>query len=556
MMKQHNFLRALVPALIAATLSPAVLAEASYDLVILGGRVMDPETNFDAVRNVGVRDGRIIAITEKAIKGDETIDAVGMVVSPGFIDTHLHGQDPFAIKMSLRDGVTSSMDLEAGAINISDWYAEKENQWQMNYGTSASHLMARMAVLDPEVEFKGAVDTTKGTGYIGKAAADGVQGWAATISNTEQLNKISQRLDEELRQGAIGLGSSLSYMGSAVSSYEMFELQRTAARYQRVTAVHTRYHMNPTPLSEAPIAFDEILANAVLLKAPMLVVHNNDHGWEEIEEKLQMARAQGLNMWSEHYPYAAVSTFVGARFFTPEVWVKQFGYSYADTLYSPEQDQFLDQAAYEALVKSNPGAVVIAYIPKRQKWMPYWLSMPHMTVASDGMVGTGADGKLLSWDASYSEYAGHPRVSGSYAKTLRLGREYQVSLMQSLSQLSYWSAKHLGDAGLKSMQERGRLQQGMVADITVFNPATVTDNSTYKAGEHGLPATGIPWVIVNGQIVVKDSKVQKAVYPGQAIRYPVEDEPRFKPLSAEKWIADFTRRSTPLKEKPELSHLH
>ena len=96
-------LRVLVPTLVMATSAMA----ADYDVVINNGRVMDPETNFDGVRNVGIKDGKIVAITEDAIKGKETIDAKGHVVAPGFIDSHQHATDPFSRKVNLRDGLTT-----------------------------------------------------------------------------------------------------------------------------------------------------------------------------------------------------------------------------------------------------------------------------------------------------------------------------------------------------------------------------------------------------------------------------------------------------------------
>ncbi len=121
---------------------PAVAAD--YDLVINNGRVMDPETMFDDVANVGIKDGKIVAITKAQIKGKETIDATGHVVAPGFIDTHYHAMDVFASKMALRDGVTTGMDLEAGSFNVKGWYDEKaKSGWQVNYGTSASLLYSQ-----------------------------------------------------------------------------------------------------------------------------------------------------------------------------------------------------------------------------------------------------------------------------------------------------------------------------------------------------------------------------------------------------------------------------
>ena len=116
---------------------------------------------------------------------------------------------------------------------------------------------------------------------------------------------------------------------------------------------------------------------------------------------------------------------------------------------------------------------------------------------------------------------------------LRIARENNIPLMQAVSMTSYNYAKPLGDMGLKAMQVRGRMQKGMVADITIFDPETVTDNSTYEKGT--LPSTGIPHVIVNGTLVMKDQEPLKGVNPGQPIRFPVENKPRFQPLSVESW---------------------
>ena len=187
-------------------------------------------------------------------------------------------------------------------------------------------------------------------------------------------------------------------------------------------------------------------------------------------------------------------------------------------------------------MKEDPSRLVVIFSPDRKRWLPYWLRIPHMTVASDAIYsGKGVD----SWDLPYTEYQGHPRTAGTRAKVLRLGREEGVPLMFSLAQMSYWPAKHLGDTGIEAMQVRGRMQKGMVADIVILDPETVTDNSTYKTKEQGLPSTGIPYVIVNGQKVVADSKFQK-VWAGQPIRFPVEEKSRFTPLSEEGWTEDFT----------------
>ncbi|WP_287249167.1 hypothetical protein [Moorena sp. SIO4E2] len=516
------------------------LAETPYDIVILNGRVMDPETEFDAVRNVGIKDGIIATITEADISGTEVIDAKGMVVAPGFIDTHFHAVDPFATKMGLRDGVTTGMDLELGALKVKEWYDKKATDgWQMNYGTTSSLILHRMKVHDPEVIFNEPVDFSNLQSYLEDALEDDVPGWSVSRSSLEQMNQIMEAMDEDLRQGAIGVGVGAAYMASGLNSYEQFETQRTAARYGRLMSVHTRYHPSTEPPTEAPIALDEVLVNAMLLDAPLLLAHDNDYGWWENEEKLQMARKKGYNVWSEHYPYEAGSTPISADFLRPEMWEDKFGYRYEYTVYDPLADDCLDRDGYDNLMKHNPGQAVVVFIPYREPWIPYWLSIPDMTVGADGMAGVGKDNTLLPWEADYTEFAGHPRTAGAFAKTLSLAREEGVPLMFTLSQTSYWSAKHLGDAGLEAMQQRGRLQEGKIADLTIFNPLTVTDNSTYKDGENGLPSTGIPYVIVNGTVVVKDSVVLP-VKPGQSIRYPVENQGRWEELDKEKWLKEFT----------------
>lgn len=112
----------VVLGLLAAVALAASAFGADYDLVILNGRVMDPETDFDGVRNVGIKDGKIATITKKDITGTDTLDAAGLVVAPGFIDTHTHSSNKFNIKMSMMDGVTSGMDFEAGGLNVGAWY--------------------------------------------------------------------------------------------------------------------------------------------------------------------------------------------------------------------------------------------------------------------------------------------------------------------------------------------------------------------------------------------------------------------------------------------------
>lgn len=521
-----------------STLLVGPLHAQSYDMVINGGRVMDPETMYDDVANVGIKDGLIAAITKDKITGKETINAKGLVVAPGFIDTHSHAIDPFGIRMALRDGVTTAMDLEMGATSIGEWYDKKaKSGWPLNYGTVYVMIGARMLVHDPEVKINGPIDVPNIFPYINQAAKDGVQGWSVTRSNIEQMNKVMQLMDEGLREGALGIGVGAAYMAPGMTTYEQFEAQRTAARYGRLTTAHTRFHLSSQTPTEAPLGVDEVLVNAMLLKAPFLLCHDNDYGWWENEEKLKMARAQGYNVWAEYYPWIGGSTGIGADFLRPEMWETKQGNKYEETMYDPQQDKYLTKQEYLDTVAKDPGRNVVVMFPPRKKWLPLWLRMPEMVVASDAMPGAGRDGKLLPADADPKEFAGHPRAAGTYATTLQLARDNNVPLLFTLAQTSYWNAKHLGDAGIEAMKVRGRVQVGMVADLTLFDPFKVAGRSTYKAGEQGLPSAGIPYVIVNGTIALKNGKVV-SVNSGQPIRYPVESKGRFEPVEVNKWLDD------------------
>jgi len=540
-MKKHSIrsLLFVIAAVIAIPLSITAcstgVSQESYDVVILNGRVMDPETEFDAVRNVGIRDGRIVTITEDAIDGDESIDATGLVVSPGFIDTEQHGLHDWGIKVNLRDGVTTQMDFEVGAANIDEWYAAREGKTQANFGTVAGHEFARMRVHDG-LALEGPNITMPYFFEIrAEAAEDGVDGWSVTRSTVDQMNEISQTLDEGLRLGALGVGSTIGYAQKGITTYEMFEVQRAAGRYGRLTAVHQRFHPSASTPTEQQTGANELIANAMALNAPLQMHHDNDYGWWENQEKMALAREQGYNIWATYYPWIAGSGNYGASIVAPETWEGLMGFKYEETIYDPQLDKFVTKEEFLEFKASDPGRTLVAYSPPRKEWLPHWTKIDHFVVASDGMPGLDVEGNMLEWDAPFEEYAGHPRTAGTHAAVLRIGREEGVPLMLSISQLSYWSAKQIGDTGLVGMQERGRMQEGMIADITIFDAENVTEHATFKSGTSGLASTGIPYVLVNGVIVVRDSVVEKDPRPGQPLRFPIEESGRFEAVGDEAW---------------------
>lgn len=522
-----RFLTVFMLSMLASSFSTAQ----DYDLVITNGRVMDPETQFDAVANVGIKGNKIIIITDKAIKGHEEIDAKGLVVAPGFIDTHFHWTRPIGYKLALRDGVTTAMDLEAGVYGprISDWYQMHENNSQVNYGTGSGHEFARTKVMQNLPD----EDLLDASWSVVKGRSSGTA-WFEKVANLDEGNRMLTIIDEGLRQGALGVASTVGYMPGATAR-EMFEIQRVGANYGRPTAVHLRY--TPGTVTTEANGAQEILTNAIALNSPAIINHYNNPGWELVQELLVKLRAQGHNVWGEIYPYAAGQTTINAAFIKPETWVEKLGNKYENTMQDPLTGDFYTMETYQEVLAKAPATQVVLY-KMDPKAIPDWCRLPGVTFASDAMMLPGGWDEEPVWETPYEDIPNtHPRLAGTHGTCLRIAREEGIPLMQILAASSYNQAKYLGKTGLEAMKVRGRMQQGMIADITILDPKTVKDNATYAKGT--LPTTGIPFVIVNGTIVVKDSKVLKGVNPGQPIRFPIEDKGRFEPLSIENWKNDY-----------------
>ena len=277
-----------------------VAQEPDYDIVLVGGRVIDPESGLDAVRNVGIVGGFIGAITDEGLTGHEVIDVSGLVVSPGFIDLHAHGQDPFSAALQAQDGVTTALELEGGTDDVEGWYASREGVAVIHYGASASHGRARGAVLG------------------------GQQAAVRNAASLEQIELIEERLRDGLAAGALGVGYGIQYTPGARRE-EIFQLFRMSAEEGVANFVHIRYAGLVEPGSSIE-AVHEMIADAAGTGASVHIVHVGSSGLSQVPTILELiegAQARGLDVTTEVYPYTAASTGIQAAIFD-QGWRERF----------------------------------------------------------------------------------------------------------------------------------------------------------------------------------------------------------------------------------------
>ncbi|MFL5555534.1 MAG: amidohydrolase family protein [Gemmatimonadaceae bacterium] len=472
----NNTLAAIVGiALQVGALSAQRIANTVYDRVIVGGRVMDPESGLDAVRNIGLRNGRIAVITTQAVSGRDTTDARGLIVAPGFIDIHAHGQTPQTYGFQALDGVTTSLELELGTSDVAAWYRDRSAGERINYGVSIGHIKVRMAVMHDS----GTVMPVGEGAYRAASSAE--------------IGEIAKRIETGLRDGAVSIGAGFPYTPAATRD-ELLAVFRVAAKTK--TPVHVHIRPGVAGLKEA-------LSLAGETNASLHVVHINSAGLAETPVMLAMireARGQGHDVTTEAYPYDAGMTEIQSATIQ-DVYRAAPDDSLADLEWPPTGERLNREsfARYSRIggpivVHTNTEPMVVAAI-----------SSPLTIIASDAY-----------WQGS----TGHPRTTGTFSRVLgRYVREtHSLSLMDAIGKMTLMPARRL-EARVPAMKQKGRLRVGADADITIFDAARVMDRSTYR--EPALSPVGIQHVIVNGVSVVANARPVDRVAPGKAVRAPL-----------------------------------
>ncbi len=453
-----------------------------YDVVILNGRVIDPESGLDAVRNVAVSDGVIKTITDGSLSGRTVIDARGLIVSPGFIDLHQHGQTEENYRFKIMDGVTTALELEVGTGDVDRWYAERQGKATINYGVSVGHLAARMAAMHDPVQFLPSGEAAR------RAATDA------------EINDMKAQLEHGLQRGAVAVGFGIQYVPQA-SHWEILEMFRVAARFGASCHVHLRNAGLKEPASSTQ-ALEEVIAAAAITGAPLHVVHIHSTGGKATPKLLQMiaeARSRNLDVTTECYPYTAGMTDIKSAIFN-EGWREVFGIDYGDLQWAATGER-LTKESFERYRKQGG---FVAVFSMTEDVVETALKNPLTMIASDGILENGK---------------GHPRTAGTYTRVLgRYVRERgTLTLTDALRKMTLMPAQRL-ERRVPSMKNKGRIRVGADADLVVFDPARVTDRATYD--EPAKYSEGIKYALVNGVVVVKDGQLKPGLYPGRPVRTP------------------------------------
>jgi N-acyl-D-aspartate/D-glutamate deacylase len=465
-------------AAVAATAAPA----RPYEVVIRGGRVMDPETGRDEVADVGIVSGTVARISATPLEGAKVIDARGFVVAPGFIDLHSHAQDAEGYRLKALDGVTTALEMELGVADVGRFLDERSGGALVNFGTTADHPAARVAALgSPQPE--GALVPPSGP------ATD-------RPATEEEIARIKAGLGSELEKGALGIGMGLAYTPGA-TRHEVIETFRLAAQWRRPVFTHVRSSGRTEPGSSIE-SIEEVIGAAAVTGAALHIVHINSSCLRDARECLALvegARARGLDVTTEAYPYGAGMTAINSSLFLPG-WERRLGIGYGE-LEDPETGRRLDEAAFRRLRGAPTQKLVLLFV-NPDEVVDAVMVHPLVMVASDGLLA-------------------HPRGAGTYARVLAryVRSQGRLSLMDALRKMALMPTQRL-ERATAAARRKGRLQEGADADITVFDPRTVEDRATYKSPR--IPSVGVRYVLVAGTPVVWEGSVVDGVRPGRALR--------------------------------------
>lgn len=516
-----------------------------FDLIIKNGKVIDGAGNPWFKADVGITGQRISAIGRlSAEKASEIIDATGLVVSPGFIDMHSHSDFVLLVnpkaESKIRQGITTEVigncgesaaplnDLKKEEIRKTDSLIE-EAKLQLDWATMKDYLtrLGQQGV---------AVNVVPLVGHANLRAC--TMGFTDRAPTKTELEEMKKRLAQAMEEGASGMSTGLIYPpGCYAKTDELIELSRVVASYGGIYASHIRDEGEK--LLESVKEAIEIGEEAGL---PVEISHHKAEekaNWGKVKESLKMiedARGRGIDVTCDVYPYIASSTVLSAEL--PQ-WAYEGGteklvqrLADAETRgrliremreESPDRASLVEADRWDliqiAQYKSHPDleGKTISEIAQTKHMDPFELVFDLLiddaaisivcflmceddvcTVLRHPVSMIGTDGWAVAPHGVLGKGKPHPRSYGSFPRVLgKYVREERIlTLENAIRKMTSLPAQKLG------LRDRGIIREGMCADITIFNPETITDRATYQ-NPHQYP-DGIEYVIVNGEIAVRD----------------------------------------------------
>jgi N-acyl-D-amino-acid deacylase len=518
-------------ALLAALTFGAAGQRPEFDLLIRNGRVVDGTGNPSFAGDVGVRDGRVAAVGRLAGRtAARTIDATGLAVAPGFIDIHNHSDDTIIedgnAESMIRQGVTSMIFGEGLS-------AAPSERWK-DFASYFAELRRR------------GISTNVGS-YIGSGTVwTTVHGSKAGPATPDELSRMRAVVREAMEQGALGVASSLSGPpGVWIDTDTLVAMCEVAGEYGGIYSTHMR-----TEGEGVFKAVAEALEIGRRAKLPVDIIHLKiaEHKlWGKMPDLVAMianARAQGQLVEANVYPYRAgqnnLSSIIPpwAHEGGSEAMIRRLkdpalrprlekeilnGIPGSDwynhytatggwdgmllvTLRNPKHKQFEGKRMSEAikavgkppldvlfeLLTENDGSVPTVYFHHSEDDMRYALKQPFVSVGSDGGA-LKTEGPLSAGHPHPRYYGTFPRVLGRYVREAKL-----LSLEDAVRKMTSANAAKI------RVYDRGLLRPGQWADVTIFNPETIIDHATFEQPHQY--ASGVEYVIVNGQTVVEKGK--------------------------------------------------
>jgi dihydroorotase len=456
--------------------APPDPASHTFDLVLRGGRVMDPDSGFDAVADVGVDGGTVTSIeTAGGLDGATVVDAKGLVVAPGFIDILSYDPNEYGIWFKVADGVTTNLALHGVRSRAADFF----DIWSQD---------ARR----PPTHYGGAFSSPWARETLGLGIDD-------TATN-EQIDQMVAMCGEDLRAGFMAVDFEPEYT-PGVTYAEIKALTEVGIDRDVPATFHARYSDDVAPGTNAE-ALEEVLRVARETGARVHVEHiistGGTYTMRQSLDTLERARKDGVKVTACMYPYDYWATYLASARFN-DGWQERFHISY-DDLAIVGTGERLTASSFSKYQAENALCAAFA-IPE---------SDVHEALQADWVM-LGSDAILEEGDKN------HPRSTGCFSRAIgRYTREKQVlGLMDALAKATILPAR-LTEVGAPAMRRKGRLQLGADADLTVFDPERLIDRSTIEAP--GTESDGVEFVVVAGEVVRENGKNRKTSRPGEAIK--------------------------------------